>query len=330
MDYIKEKLTADVIKKMFAITILILLLVVLIPFKNMLLLTFIFTYLFGKSRSFIYRKIGKKINVSEKVITILIFFLTVGLFLFAMVVYVPKLTHQLIQVKDSIIDFLCSTNSNPLIQDLLNRIKHFDYMKYSEVAIEALSRVQEITVSFILSLILSLFCLLEKKELSVLGQKLGNSKLSFLYKYYKELAVKFINSFGLVIQVQITMAVINGVFSFIGLTVLGFPQTLALGFMIFVLSFIPVVGTTISLIPLSIIAIKIGGINKIISVLVFVAILHALESYIISPRLMSKSSHLPVFIVFLTLVLAEHLIGVWGLIIGVPLLIFFMEVFEIK
>lgn len=330
MDYIKEKLTADVIKKMFAITILIAILAVLTPFKNMLLLTFIFTYLFGKSARFIHDKVGKRINVGKKLITILLFIFTVGIFAFSLIVYVPKLSHELIQVKNTVFDFLASTNNNPTIQLLLDKIKHVDYMSYSEVAIEALSKVQEITVAFVLALILSLFCLLEEEELSKIGEKVSNSKLKFFYEYYKELATKFVNSFGLIIQVQITMAVINGVFSFIGLTILGFPQTLALGFMIFILSFIPVVGTTISLIPLSIIAFQIGGINKILAVLVFVAILHALESYVISPRLMSKSSHLPVFIVFLTLVIAEHIIGVWGLIIGVPLLIFFMEVFDIK
>jgi Predicted permease len=330
MDYIKEKLTADVIKKMFAITILIAILAVLTPFKNMLLLTFIFTYLFGKSTRFVYEKVGKRIKASKKLITILLFVFTVGIFAFSLIVYVPKLSHELIQVKNTVFDFLGSTNNNPTIQHLLDEVKHVDYMSYSDVAIKALSKVQEITVAFVLALILSLFCLLEEEEISKIGVKVSNSKLKFFYGYYKELAKKFVNSFGLIIQVQITMAVINGIFSFIGLTILGFPQTLALGFMIFILSFIPVVGTIISLIPLSIIGFQIGGVNKTIAVLIFVAILHALEIYVISPRLMSKSSHLPVFIVFLTLVIAEHLIGVWGLIIGVPLLIFFMEIFEIK
>lgn len=172
--------------------------------------------------------------------------------------------------------------------------------------------------------------MLEEKPIKELGSKLSNSKLDFLYKYYGELGKKFINSFGKVIQVQLVIALINSILSVLGLMILGFPEPIALGFMILILSLIPVLGVVISLVPLCLIAFKIGGINKIAAVLILIAILHALESYVINPKLMSEKSHLPIFVTFLALVIGEHLFGVWGLLLTIPLIMFFMELFDIK
>jgi HAE1 family hydrophobic/amphiphilic exporter-1 len=63
-------------------------------------------------------------------------------------------------------------------------------------------------------------------------------------------------------------------------------------------------------IPLSIIAFKIGGIVKVIEVLVMIAVLHALESYVLNPKLMSMKTKLPVFLTFIILLIGEHLMGI--------------------
>ena len=137
-------------------------------------------------------------------------------------------------------------------------------------------------------------------------------------------------SFGKVIQTQITISFINCVLSIIMLSILGFPQIFGLGFMIFVLGLIPVAGVIVSLIPLAIIAFTIGGFKMIIYILVLVAILHALESYILNPKLMSQKTKLPVFYTFVVLIVSEHILGIWGLIIGIPIFIFILDVLEVK
>lgn len=51
-----------------------------------------------------------------------------------------------------------------------------------------------------------------------------------------------------------------------------------------------------------------------------IAVVHAVEAYYLNPKIVSSYVHFPVFITFLTLIISEHLFGLIGLLIGVPLL----------
>ena len=114
------------------------------------------------------------------------------------------------------------------------------------------------------------------------------------------------------------------------LSVLGFPDIVGLFAMIFILGIVPVAGVFISMIPLLIIAYSIGGINYIIYVIILITILHVLESYILNPKLMADNTKLPVFITFLVLIISEHFMGRWGLIVGIPITMFLLDILEVK
>ena len=180
------------------------------------------------------------------------------------------------------------------------------------------------------ALILSLFFMVEKDKIKEFFSGFQNSKISVMYKYTKDFGINFLNSFGKVIQAQIIIAFVNSILSIIALFILHFPQVLGLGVMIFIFSLVPVAGTIASLIPLSIIAYTVGGFNMVIYVIIMIAILHALESYILNPRFMADKTELPVFIVFITLLISDHFMGVWGLLLGVPLLMFVLDFLNIK
>jgi predicted PurR-regulated permease PerM len=84
-----------------------------------------------------------------------------------------------------------------------------------------------------------------------------------------------------------------------------------------------------SLIPLSIVAFNIGGFTKVLAVLIMIAVIHAIEAYVLNPKLMSSKTALPMSLVFIILLVAEHYMQVWGLLIGVPLFIFLLNIFEV-
>jgi predicted PurR-regulated permease PerM len=79
-----------------------------------------------------------------------------------------------------------------------------------------------------------------------------------------------------------------------------------------------------------VIAYSIGGINYIIYVIILIAVLHVLESYILNPKLMSDSTKLPVFITFLVLIISENFMGIWGVIVGIPITMFILDILEVK
>jgi len=64
-------------------------------------------------------------------------------------------------------------------------------------------------------------------------------------------------------------------------------------------------------------------------VVIFILLLHGFEAYILNPKLMSRKTRLPVCFVFLILLIGEHYLGVWGLLIGVPVFIFLMTAFNV-
>ena len=113
----------------------------------------------------------------------------------------------------------------------------------------------------------------------------------------------------------------------IGLAFMHMPQIIALGLMVFILSLVPVAGVIISLIPLSIIGYSVGGIRYVIYIFIMIMIIHAIEAY---PKFMASKTELPIFYTFLVLLVAEHFWGTWGLIVGVPIFTFLLDVLGIK
>ena len=143
------------------------------------------------------------------------------------------------------------------------------------------------------------------------------------------LVENLLGTFGKVIEAQFIIAIVNTVLSVIALWIMDFPQLFGLGIMIFFLGLIPVAGVIISLIPLSLIAYTIGGFIQVLYILIIIAIIHAIEAYILNPKLMSSKTDLPIFYTFIVLIFSEHFFGVWGLIIGIPIFVFLLDVLEV-
>ena len=55
-----------------------------------------------------------------------------------------------------------------------------------------------------------------------------------------------------------------------------------------------------------------------------------IESYVLNPKFMSSRTELPIFYTFVVLLVSEHLFGVWGLIVGVPIFTFLLDIVGVK
>ncbi|WCK57194.1 AI-2E family transporter (plasmid) [Aneurinibacillus sp. Ricciae_BoGa-3] len=334
MNALKAFLKEESVKKVFAIALLLALLFSLKSMLNLFLLTFMFGYIFYSLQSFIYNKLHKFVPIKRGAITVAIYgILTLGIG-FLIYRYVPMLVKQLIGVAKQVSSFQLDSLSgklNPHVYAMIKQIKFDQYLQQGGNGLmQTVTHVGAFSLEIFLALILSFFFLMEKEEIIKFGKKFEQSKVSFLYQQYKYYGKNFLNSFGKVLHVQILIALINSVLSIIGLSVMGFSNVLGLGFMIFILGLIPVAGVIVSFVPLSIIAFQIGGVMKILAVVVMIIVIHALESYVLNPKLMSMNTKLPVFFTFITLLISEHFLGIWGLLVGIPLMMFFMDIIHIK
>jgi predicted PurR-regulated permease PerM len=267
----------------------------------------------------------------EKFVTIILYLLLFTFFSLIIVKYVPILIAQSEDIIEKTMDFISgSSNSSSSVQNyIINTLQGVDFNSYIksgfDITLKFAQNVGKWSINIFISVMLSLFFMLGKKEVISFLKRFENSKIAPLYRYFAIFVNNFLNTFGKVLQAQITIAVVNTIISEVMLFLFHFPQLVALGFMIFILSLIPVAGVIVSLFPLCIIALKIGGITKVISVIIMVAIIHIIESYILNPNLMAAKVKLPIFITFVLLIISEHFLGVWGLLIGIPLFMFVLD-----
>ncbi len=334
MEYLKQLLRSESFKKITLLVVVGLALFLMKDMIDLILLTFLFSYLFYNIQNYIFNLVKKVIYIERNIITVGVYIIFLLALFLVFYKYIPVIIKQLISIYYQIIDFNFKSISDIFGGKIGSLINGFDIHGYVKSGggylFKTITDIGKWSINLFLALILSLFFILEKDKITKFAESFKTSKISGLYTYMYYFGHSFLNSFGKVMQAQITIAFVNSTLSIIMLSILGFPQILGLGVMIFVCGLVPVAGVIVSLIPLCIIAFTIGGFTKVLWILVMIAILHALESYILNPKLMSAKTKLPIFITFVVLIVSEHFMGVWGLLIGIPLFVFLLDILDIK
>jgi predicted PurR-regulated permease PerM len=247
--------------------------------------------------------------------------------------YLPMIAGEITALIKQLTAFYTSKHDNIVLNYVVKRIEEIQISSYLEQGftfiLKYFTDISKIGLQILLSLLMSLFFLLEKPRLIEFTKKFKTSKIASIYVEIEFFARKFVGTFGKVIEAQLIIAVVNCILTTISLWLLDFPQLGGLSIMIFLLGLIPVAGVIISLIPLAVIAYSIGGFIKVLYVGIAIMIIHGIETYILNPNLMSSKTNLPVFYTFIVLIFSEHFFGIWGLIIGIPVFVFLLDVLEV-
>ena len=135
-----------------------------------------------------------------------------------------------------------------------------------------------------------------------------------------ELASEYDRLVSQYLRGQITVAILLGVITALGLLVLGFPYAILLGVVVAVFNVVPYLGLVLSLVPAIFIALVSGNVLiSLLKVAVVYGVAQGLEGAVISPRIVGESVGLhPVWVV-LALSLGGFFFGFVGLLLGVPL-----------
>lgn len=304
---------------------------------NLILLTFIFAFLMDRMQSFVSTRLNRFMRVDRRWIVAILYVVILALLGIGMYRYLPVVAVQVSQVVRQLYEFYTQPQDNEVLSYIINLVK--PYIEQTELSkymnqgfgfvFKSVTDIGKVLLQVFIALLLSLFFLLEKPRIIRFTAKFKDSKIAAFYEEVAYFGSRFVHSFGKVLEAQFLIALVNGILSVIALWILGFPQLFGLGLMIFLLGLVPVAGVIISLIPLCTIAYSIGGIMMVVYVLILVAVLHALEAYMLNPKLMSAKTNLPVFYTFIVLIFSEHFMGVWGLIIGIPIFMFLLDVLDV-
>lgn len=320
---LKERLISWIVLTLMFITIWYML--------NIVLLTFIITFTFYQLVAWVQRRRSELVTyqVPDGFILCILYIVFILILIFASIVLGPKMATYFTDLANVFINFdidAVKASLDPRFAEVLGNVDFQNYIEQAGMMLASgVTAVGGFGFNLFLSLILSFLLLLEKKKIRKFGERLAESRVSFIYDYLITFGGNFCTTFGKVMKVQVIIATVNSIISIILLTILDFPQVMSLGIMIFILGLIPVAGMIISLVPLSIIAFNIGGISKVIAVILMILLIHTVEAYILNPKLMSNQTELPVCFIFIILLVGEHYLGVWGLLIGVPIFIFLLN-----
>ena len=297
-----------------------------------ILLTFIFTYIVVHWVRFVQRWLPK---LPSLLVVLVTYAVLVAAVYFAVTKYLPLLITQIIKMVNSVLKFYQSQDGSWLIKQLNHyisaktvtaQVKHGINLAFS-----TLTSLTKMAVTFFMSFILSFFYTIELKQMYSFSRLFLTSDLfSWLFEDIYFFGKKFVNTFGVVLEAQFFIALCNTALTTICLMFMHMPQILALALMVFVFSLVPVAGVIISLIPLSMVGYSVGGIRDVIYIIIMIIAIHALESYVLNPKFMSSRTELPIFYTFVVLLVSEKLFGTWGLIVGVPIFTFLLDIMGVK
>ncbi|WP_080845906.1 AI-2E family transporter [Cytobacillus gottheilii] len=317
-------------KRFIIFGILVVALFLLKSMINVILLTFILSFLMDRLVNLVQRRI----NINRTVTVLILYLSIIGLLSVGIVKYLPVIIFEISQLVNQLELFFTQKHDNPILNYLTEMLARNEITSYLEQGFTFLlkyfSDVSKIGMHIMISLILSLFFLIEKPKLVQFTKKFQSSKVSAFYNEIAFFGSKFVKTFGKVIEAQFIIATVNCVLTTFALWIMDFPHLMGLSILIFFLGLIPVAGVIISLFPLCTIAYTVGGIMHVIYILVVIMIIHAIEAYILNPKLMSSKTDLPVFYTFIVLIFSEHFFGVWGLIVGIPVFVFLLDVLEVQ
>lgn len=323
----KQKIISLVVIIGLLLTVWYMLDLVLLTF----LLTFIFYHLLEKVQCRYVKILGRRLP--DPLIMVVLYALFIAAVSILSIEVFPKLVHQVNIIATALSNFDIAAVQAAVGERAAALLSGVDVNSYigqaGTLLAEVFSRLSGFLLNMFIALILSFAIIAEKKKIAQFGINVSKSNISFLYDYFVTYGGGFCQTFGQVMKVQVTIAFINSIITTIALSIFGYPAVGGLGLMVFLLGLIPVAGVIISFIPLSVIGFTIGGIMMVLKVVIFILLLHAFEAYIMNPKLMSRKTRLPVCFVFLILLIGEHYMGVWGLLIGVPIFIFLMTAFKV-
>ncbi|MCC7071373.1 MAG: AI-2E family transporter [Deltaproteobacteria bacterium] len=135
------------------------------------------------------------------------------------------------------------------------------------------------------------------------------------------------NGLSGVVRGQLTICVINGALTLVGLLILKVKFAYLLATVAAVFSLVPVFGSILSTLPIVAVALS-SGVGTALGALAWIIGIHALEAYLLNPKIMGDAARIHPVLVVLALVVGEHYGGIVGALLAVPLMSILATIFK--
>ena len=312
----------------------------LFPFILGGVIAFILNIPMTKIEKFIKKKLkSRKIHLPVRTISItsalLIFFVVIVAISFLLIPELIENIQLLIsnipQVVSDVQDWaLKLADDYPDIQKQIETAFESNGTNFNDIVVTVLNHIINGSLNFVSSLVSGLFTvftavvfaiyMLNQKEQLVVGSK----KLMYAY-VKKQHADKVIDmarlanqTFSKFISGQCVEAVLLGCIFFAVLNLLGFPYALIISVLISITALIPMFGAMIAMVIGAVLIAVTSPIKAILFIIIF-QVIQQIENNFIYPKVVGKSVGLSSMWTLLAVILGGSLMGIVGMIIGLPL-----------
>lgn len=313
------------------------------------LIGFILAYLLNFILNFIERRCLKDFNKlkpkSKRLLSLLITYLIASLFIYVFTKFVfPQLADSLIGLINNIPSYV---NNLSDIFDSSSKNIHLND-QYLDLATEKWNEFLNYIVAFttglipligntlktfassvfniIIGIIVSIYLLIDKEKFFGLGKKIITALFS------KEISAKIVelvrrtnHIFGKFISGKLLDSFIVGWITFFILMMFKMPYSTLISFIIGLTNIIPFFGPFIGAVPSFFIILFVSPI-KALWFIVIIFFIQQLDGNIIGPKILGDSLGISAFWILFSLLVASKLLGIVGMIIGVPLFAVFYSI----
>ncbi|MCE9667529.1 AI-2E family transporter [Myxococcus stipitatus] len=143
----------------------------------------------------------------------------------------------------------------------------------------------------------------------------------------RQLVERIDRSLSGVVRGQVTICVVNGALTFVGLLLFGVKFAFLLATIATFFSLIPIFGTILSSVPIVLIALA-DGFKKGVIILLWIIGIHAVEAYFLNPKIMGQAARIHPVIVAFSLIAGERLFGLVGALFAVPIAAILVACFD--
>lgn len=243
---------------------------------------------------------------------------------------IKKLLRDLPQIINKIYNYIYSkyikyNNNMKNLPNGLNGIKEgFDFNgdNIENIIIQIISTITS-SLLYILSKIVSII-LIPILTFYLLNDanKLKNIGISIIPKFCRQEVINIATDIDRVLSAfirgQLIVAAIVGLLTTLSLLVLNVEFAILVGIIAGIADIIPYFGPVVGIVPALFFA-SLGGINKLLWVLLVFIIIQQIESGIIAPKIIGENVGIHPVLVILSLVVAGKFFGILGLLIAVPI-----------
>jgi len=211
--------------------------------------------------------------------------------------------------------------------DVVDWIKeNLNNFDFTGILQNMLNAVYELFADAFLVILYVAFLIIEEAALPAKLKAMfpGNEQFSKI----NDLLKKLNNSINNYIWLKTVVSIITGVLSYVALLIIGVDSAFFWAFLIFLLNYIPTIGSLIATIfPALMSLLQTGSFTPFILVLICVGVIQLIVGNIIEPRMMGNSLNISSLVVLIALAFWGSIWGVVGMILSVPVTVMLIILF---